>query len=161
MSYNAAEYAVGWRFYGLQDGEKTVNLSQTVFVSTGNEAYKRTRTHTYQNKMRKNGVIYFIMCNCLNMIVSSDIASCLNVMMNNIYLYLCVYIYIYLYIYIYVRRRLKDGSMLHAAPSVVILTIAIHYMLGCLTYFAKLQRIQITLARIVTGHKRSDHTTLG
>ena len=32
MSYNVAEYVIGWRYNGLHDVEKTVDLFQTIFV---------------------------------------------------------------------------------------------------------------------------------
>ena len=38
---------VGWRFNGLHDGEKMVDLSQTIFMRSTNEAFKRTNTHTH------------------------------------------------------------------------------------------------------------------
>ena len=49
MSYNIAEYDIGWLFNGLHDGETMTDLSETVFVRSNNWALKRTntRTHTY------------------------------------------------------------------------------------------------------------------
>ena len=47
MSYNVAEYIIGWGFNGLHDGEIIAYLFQTVFVRSSNEAFKRTSTQTH------------------------------------------------------------------------------------------------------------------
>ena len=47
MSYSNAEIVIGWRFNCLHDGDKMADLSQTVFVRSTNETYKRTNTHTH------------------------------------------------------------------------------------------------------------------
>ena len=47
MSYNIAEYVIGWRFNGLHDDKTMANLSQTTFVRSNNEAFKWTNTHTF------------------------------------------------------------------------------------------------------------------
>ena len=47
VSYNVAIYIIGERFNGMHDVEKMADLSQTVFMWSTNEAFKRTNTHTY------------------------------------------------------------------------------------------------------------------
>ena len=49
MSYNIAEYVVGWRFNSLHNGETMADLSQTVFVRYKNGAFKWTNTHKHTN----------------------------------------------------------------------------------------------------------------
>ena len=47
MRYNIAEYVIGWRFIGQHGGETMADLSQTVFVRSNDEAFKRTNTHIH------------------------------------------------------------------------------------------------------------------
>ena len=54
MSYNVAEYDIGWRFNGLRDGETMADLPQTVFARSNNEAFKQTNT-TYTKQIRTYG----------------------------------------------------------------------------------------------------------
>ena len=49
MSYNVAEYVIGWRFNGQHDGDKMTDISPTVFVWSINEVLKWTDTHTYSH----------------------------------------------------------------------------------------------------------------
>ena len=42
MSYNIAEYIIGWHF----NGDKLIDLSPTIFMRSTNESFKRTNTHT-------------------------------------------------------------------------------------------------------------------
>ena len=52
MSYNIAEFVIGWHFNDQYDGETMADLSQTVFMQSNNEAFKRMNhkhTHTHKN----------------------------------------------------------------------------------------------------------------
>ena len=40
MSYNVAEFVIGWSFNGLRNGEKMVDISQTVYVQFNNKTFK-------------------------------------------------------------------------------------------------------------------------
>ena len=65
-----------------------------------------------------------------------------------------MYIYIYIYIYIKSKKIVACsiiGSRLDYCNSL--------YVGMSESNFVKLQRVQNTLARVVTGHKRSDHIT--
>ena len=46
MNYNIAEYVIGWRFNSQHHDETMADLSQTIFVRSNKEPFKRTKTHT-------------------------------------------------------------------------------------------------------------------
>ena len=58
MSYNVAKYVNGWHFYVQQDSEKMADLSQTMFVSSSNEAYTQTHRPADDSYRRQRNALH-------------------------------------------------------------------------------------------------------